>query len=70
MVEYEALVNDLRITTELGVQRLYILGDSELVINQVMGESNCCDSYMAAYRQDVWRLEEIFDSFKLHHILQ
>jgi ribonuclease HI len=44
MVEYEALVNGLHIAAELGVQRLYIRGDSELVINQVMGESNCCDS--------------------------
>jgi ribonuclease HI len=49
MVEYEALVNGLRITTKLGVQQLYIRGDSELVIYQVMGESTYCDSRMAAY---------------------
>jgi ribonuclease HI len=48
--EYEALVNGLRITAELGVQRLYIHGDYELVVNQVMGELNCHDSRMAAYR--------------------
>jgi ribonuclease HI len=35
VVEYEALVNGLRITAELDVQRLYIDGDSELVLNQV-----------------------------------
>jgi ribonuclease HI len=45
---HEALVNSLHITTELGVQRLYIRGDSELVLNQVMGESNCHDFCMAA----------------------
>jgi ribonuclease HI len=50
VVEYEALVNGLRIATELGIQWLYICGDSELVINQVMGESNCHDSLMVAYR--------------------
>jgi ribonuclease HI len=50
VAEYEALVNDLRITTELRVQRLYIRGDSELSVNQVMGESNYHDSCMAAYR--------------------
>jgi ribonuclease HI len=37
MAEYEALVNGLRITTELGVQRLYICRDFELIVNQVMG---------------------------------
>jgi ribonuclease HI len=69
VAEYEALVNSLRITVELGVQRLYIRGDSKLSINQVMGESNCRDSRMVAYRQKVRKLEEKFDGFKLHHIL-
>jgi ribonuclease HI len=33
VVKYEALINGLRITSELGVQRLYIHSGSELVIN-------------------------------------
>jgi ribonuclease HI len=37
VVKYEALVNGMQIATELGVQRLYIHGDSELVVNQVSG---------------------------------
>ena len=40
-MEYEALVNGLRITIELGATRLYVRGDSELVIDQVMKESSC-----------------------------
>jgi ribonuclease HI len=70
VVEYEALVNGLRITIVLGIQRLYIRGDFELVINQVMGDSNCHDSRMAAYRQEVRRLEDKFDGFVVHHILR
>jgi hypothetical protein len=35
-----------------------------------MGESNYHDSCMVAYRQDVRKLEEKIDGFKLHHILQ
>jgi ribonuclease HI len=50
VAEYEVLVNGLHITAELGVQRLYIHGDSELIVNQVMGESNYHDSHMAAYQ--------------------
>jgi ribonuclease HI len=70
VAEYEALVNDLCIATELGVPQLYICGDSELVVNQVMGKSNYHDSCIVAYRQEVRRLEEKFDGFKLHHILR
>jgi ribonuclease HI len=50
VVEYESLVNGLHITTELGVQWLYIRGDSEFIVNQLMGELNCHDSRMVAYR--------------------
>jgi hypothetical protein len=31
------LINGLRIAIELGVQRLYIHDNSELVVNQIMG---------------------------------
>jgi ribonuclease HI len=70
VAEYEALINGICFATKLGVQRLYIRGDSKLIINQVMGESNCRDSCMAAYQQEVRKLEEKFDGFKLHHTLQ
>ena len=38
--EYEALINRLRIAIELGATRLYVRGDSELVVDQVMKESS------------------------------
>jgi ribonuclease HI len=69
VVEYEALIKDLCITTKLGVQWLYIHCNSEIVINQVNGESNYCNSRIAAYRLEVRRLEEKFDGSELHHIL-
>jgi ribonuclease HI len=69
MVEYEALVNGLRITAELGVHWLYICRDSELIVNQVMLESSYHDSWMAAYRMEARMLEEKYDGFKLRHIL-
>jgi ribonuclease HI len=68
--EYEALINGLCIFAELRVYRLYIHGDFELIINQVMGESNYRDPRMATYLKEVRKLEEKFDGFKLHHILR
>ena len=33
ITEYEALMNELRIAIELGATRLYVRGDSELVVD-------------------------------------
>jgi ribonuclease HI len=63
VAKYEALVNGLCIATELGVHRFYIHDESEFVINQVMGESNYHDPHMAAYHQEVRKLEEKFNDF-------
>ena len=70
VAEYEALLHSLRIAASLGVQHLDIFGDSALVINQVTKDWNCVDSNMAAYCQEVRKLEDKFDGLKFMHILQ
>jgi ribonuclease HI len=68
VAEYEALVNGLRIATELGVRRLDARGDSQLVIDQVMKNSHCRDPKMEAYCDEVRRLEDKFYGLELNHI--
>jgi ribonuclease HI len=68
--EYKALINGLRITVELGIKRLEIRGDSELVVEQVMKDKNCVDPRMAAYCQTVRDLEGKFHGLELHHVLR
>jgi hypothetical protein len=68
VVEYEALVNGLRIAIELGVRRLDTRGDSQLVIDQVMKNSHCRDPKMEAYCDEVRRLEDKFYGLELNHI--
>jgi hypothetical protein len=51
--EYEALINGLRIAVELGIKRLKVRGDSELVVGQVMKDKICVDPKMVAYCQAV-----------------
>ena len=58
--EYEALINGLCIAVELGATRLYVRGDSELVIDQVMKESSYKSPLMVAYCQEVHKLEDKF----------
>ena len=66
--EYEALINGLRIAIELGATRLYVRGDSELVVDQVMKESSCKSPLMIAYCQEVHKLEDKFQGIELHHV--
>jgi hypothetical protein len=68
VAECEALVNGLRIAIELGVRHLDVHGDSQLVIDQVMKNSNCHDPKMEAYYNEVWRLEDKFHGLELNHI--
>jgi hypothetical protein len=68
MVEYEALLGGLRIAIELGIKRLDVRGESELVVDQVMKESSCHDSKMEAYCNVVRRLEDKFDGLELNHV--
>ena len=47
--EYGALINGMKIAIELGIRRLEIRGDSQLIIDQVMKESTCHSDTMASY---------------------
>jgi len=66
--EYEALINGLCIAIERGATRLYVRGDLELVVDQVMKESFCKSPLMAAYYQVVRKLEGKFQGIELHHV--
>jgi len=68
VTEYEALVNSLKIAIELGVRRLDVRDDSQLVIDLVMKASNCRDPKMEAYCKEVRWLEDKFHGLELVHI--
>ncbi|XP_057418949.1 uncharacterized protein LOC130713175 [Lotus japonicus] len=54
--EYEALIAGLRLAIELGVQKLFIKGDSQLVVKQVNGEYQVKDPQLSKYLGVVRRL--------------
>jgi ribonuclease HI len=49
MTEYEALIFRLSTTLSLGVQKLLVKGDSQLIIKQVNGKCSYNESQLAAY---------------------
>ena len=65
--KYEALINGMRITVELGATRLYVHGDSELITDQVMKESSYKSPLMVTYCQEVRKLEDKFQGIEMHH---
>jgi hypothetical protein len=68
IAEYEGLINGIRIAIELGATRLYAYGDSKLVVDQVMKESNCESSLMNVYCLEVRKLEDKLRGIELHHV--
>ena len=54
----------------LGIQRLMIFGDSNLVVNQVKKEWDIRSPAMTRYYNAVWKLEKNFEGLELHHIPQ
>src|SRR3954469_5842478 len=58
----------MRMAISLGVRRLMVFGDSDLVINQVMKEWDIRSPAMTTYYVAVIKLEKKFDGLELHHI--
>src|SRR5204863_4330793 len=70
VAEYEALLHGIRIAISLGIRRLAVRGDSELVINQVLKEYSCTNTKMLAYCQEDRKLESTFNGLELTHVLR
>ena len=64
--EYEGLLAGLRIAADLGIKKLIIKGDSQLVVKQVNKDYQ--SPLMKAYVDEVIKLEERFDGLQMEHI--
>ena len=63
---YERLLARLRIAAKLGIKKLIIRGDSQLVVRQVNKDYQ--SPLMEAYVEEVRRLEERFDGLQTKHV--
>jgi ribonuclease HI len=68
IAEYERLVTGLRLAKDLGIRRLLIQGDSQLVAKQVQKEYDYNNDKMAEYLAEVRRLEKFFDGFEVRYV--
>jgi ribonuclease HI len=65
MAAYEALILGLRVLKELGAKRKTMLGDSELIINQVKGIYQSKHPRLRPYKNLVLDLLEKFSEYNL-----
>nr|AAM08857.1 Putative retroelement [Oryza sativa Japonica Group]AAM74409.1 Putative retroelement [Oryza sativa Japonica Group]AAP52809.1 retrotransposon protein, putative, Ty3-gypsy subclass [Oryza sativa Japonica Group] len=66
--EYEGLLAGIRAATVLGVKRLIVKGDSELVANQVHKDYKCSSPELSKYLAEVRKLEKRFDGIEVRHV--
>ena len=64
--KYEGLLAGLRIAADLGIRKLIVRGDSQLVVRQV--NKNYQSPLMEAYVDEVRKLEEHFDGLRMEHV--
>jgi ribonuclease HI len=68
IVEYEGLLADLRVANTLGIKRLVIKGDLQLVVNFSNKSYTPKDEHMVAYLEEHRKMEKRFQGLELKHI--
>ena len=70
VAEYEACLHDIRLAVELGVKRLYVHGDSALVINQLNKEWDTTHEKMDLYCKEIQKWESNFYGIEYIHVVR
>jgi ribonuclease HI len=68
IAEYEGLLADLRAASALGIKRLIVKGDSQLVMNFSNKSYTPKDEHMAAYLEEHRKMEKRFQGLELKHV--
>jgi ribonuclease HI len=68
IVEYDGLVNGVRLAKDLGIRRLLIRGDLQLVAKQVQKEYDCNNDMMGRYLAEVRIMKKFFNRFEVRYV--
>jgi ribonuclease HI len=66
--EYEALIAGLRYVISIGVKDVEVFADSQLVVQQICGESQCSYGMLNQYCYMCAQLVSGFDTFHIKHV--
>jgi hypothetical protein len=67
-VEYEPLLYGLEYLRDLGARGIDVFGDSNLIMQQNRGDSQCLDGVLNSYRDRCLDIINLFDMFSIKHI--
>ena len=59
--EYEAMIAGLGLAKDLGIGKIVVFSDSQLVVNQMQGSYQAQDNKMTAYLNKTKELQSAFD---------
>jgi ribonuclease HI/probable phosphoglycerate mutase len=68
IAEYEALLHELRVTKEIGIQHIMCCGDSDLAAQQVAGTYKARNEVMTAYKDEVDKMAKSFLGYDIKHV--
>jgi ribonuclease HI len=69
-VEYESLLHGLEYLRDLGARDVDVFGDSNLIVQEIRGDSQCLDGVLNSYRDRCLDIIKLFDMFSIKHIPQ
>jgi ribonuclease HI len=67
-VEYEALLHGIEYLRDLGARDVDVFEDSNLIVQQVRGDSQCIDGVLNSHRDRCLDIIKLFDMFSIKHI--
>jgi ribonuclease HI len=67
-VEYESLLHGLEFLRDLGAMDVDLFGDSNLIVQQIRGDSQCLNGVLNSYQDKCLDIIKLFDMFSIKHI--
>jgi ribonuclease HI len=67
-VEYESLLHGLEFLRDLGARDVDVFEDSNLIVQQIRGDSQCLDGVLNSYRDKCLDIIKLFDTFSIKYI--
>jgi ribonuclease HI len=67
-VEYESLLHGLEFFRDLGARDVDVFGDSNLIVQQIKGDSQRLDGVLISYQDRCLDIIKLFETFSIKHI--
>jgi ribonuclease HI len=69
-VEYKSLLHGLEYLRDLGARDVDVFGDSNLIVQQIRGDSQCLDGVLNSCQDRCLDIIKLFDTLSIKHIPQ